>query len=206
MGKRKIIEANEHVFVAGKTGTGKTWLTRKYLAGYENVVLLDTKGTTNWTEAGDDLTTITRLSQIDRVETPKIRYKPTWDEMNEEYYNAFFKWVYQRQNTIVWIDEVMSICPNPHKMPEFYRACLTRGRELGIGCWSLSQCPNSIPQLVMSEATHFIVFDLNLPQDRGKIVDITGMAEFAAKPGKYQFWYHHVETDTVHKAKGVERR
>ena len=41
--KAKIIPANEHVFIAGRTGSGKTFMARKYLANYTNVVAIDTK-------------------------------------------------------------------------------------------------------------------------------------------------------------------
>jgi len=203
----EYIKPSEHVFIAGKTGTGKTWLTRKYLAGYKNVVCLDTKGVTPWPEVKSDVTIITKLSDIDRVETPKIIYRPIANEMNETFYNALFRWVYFRRNTIVWVDEVMSI-GTPYRMPFFYKACLTRGRELGVGVWSLTQRPSGIPTLAMSEATHFMIFDLNMPQDRLKIAEITGMPEFLVKPSarydKYTFWYHNVEKNAVVPAKVVE--
>lgn len=220
----EYIKPSEHVFVAGKTGTGKTWLARKYLTGYKNVVCLDTKGTTIWPElpgtkwndstkqlidGGKEISLIRRLDQIESVDTPKLIYRPDPQEMTEEYYDAFFKWVYYRRHTVVWIDELLSI-GTPYKMPFHYKACLTRGRELNVGVWSLTQRPSGIPTLAMSEATHFIVFDLNMPQDRHKIAEITGMTEFLEKPsteyGKYSFWYHNVEHDSAIPAIAVEKK
>lgn len=206
MPKQKIIRPNEHVFIAGRTGSGKTWAARKYLAGYENVVALDTKGTLTWPEAGEDLTLVTRLNDIPEVETGKIIYRPDWQELEDEYYNRFFRWIYQRRNTIVWIDEVMSICPNPFKIPDYYKACLTRGRELGIGVWSLTQRPSGIPQVIMSEATHYLIFNLTMPQDRVKIVEMTGATEIMEMPGKYVFWYYHVEAEKARLARLVETK
>lgn len=206
----EFIKPNEHVFIAGRTGSGKTWFARKYLAGYENVVCLDTKGTTVWDEVpAEQQTLITRFADIGSVKTPKIIYRPDPEEMNEDFYDAFFKWVYYRRNTIVWIDEVMSIS-TPYNIPFHYKACLTRGRELGIGVWSLTQRPTGIPILTMSEAKHFIIFDLNMPNDRARISDITGMPEFAVAPsvrhGKYTFWYFDVDKQKVIPARLVERR
>lgn len=195
---KKVIKPNEHVFIGGRTGTGKTWLAKKYLTNYEFVVALDTKGmlVQDWTEPGPkELTVVTRLADLEKVKTPKIIYQPTWDEMTFDHYNAFFFWIYQRRNTIVWIDEAMSVCPNPMKIPDGYRACLTRGRQLNIGVWSLSQRPSGLPQVILSEATHFFVFDLSLPQDREKLVEITGaveLYEMPSKHGKYVFWYYKV--------------
>lgn len=222
--KKRIIPVNEHVFIPGRTGSGKTFLAKKYLANYQNVVVLDTKGLVSWPEIPDtewtgeekeilknngkneNLSMVFKLKDLETADTPKIIYRPPWEELEEEYFNAFFQWIYRRKNTIVWVDEVMSVCPNPHKIPEFYKAILTRGRQRKTAVWSLTQRPSGIPQIIMSESTHFFVFDLNLPQDREKLVEVTGAVELYEKPGKYVFWYYHVETEKAYKAKIVERR
>lgn len=224
MSRKTTIPVNEHVFIAGRTGSGKTFLAKKYLANYKNVVVLDTKGLVSWPEIpgtewtgeekeklinngkSKELTMVFNLKNIEDVDTPKIIYRPPWEELNEEYFNAFFQWVYRRKNTIVWVDEVMSICPSPFKIPEYYKAILTRGRQRKTAVWSLTQRPSGIPQLIMSESTHFFIFDLNMPQDRDKLVEVTGAVELYEKPGKYLFWYYHVEQEKAHKAKIVERR
>lgn len=191
-----LIWPNEHVFVAGRTGSGKTYLAKKFLSLYPNVVVLDTKGTLNWDEVlPEEKTIVTSLAKISEAKTNKIIYKPRWQEMTFEVYNRFFKWIYERKNTIVWIDEVMAICPNPFKIPDYYKAILTRGRELNIAAWSLTQRPSGIPQVVISEAVHLFIFDLNLEQDRAKLVEITGYNEFLQRPGKYHFWYADIRKE-----------
>jgi len=216
---------NQHVFVAGRTGSGKTYLARKYLAGFKNVVVLDTKGTTVWPEiagtrweekdetrkgklyeAGKLFTLVTRLKDLALVKTPYIMYRPVWEEMNQEYYNAFFEWCYKRRNCVVWVDEAMSVSPNPFRIPDFYKAILTRGRELNVAVWSLSQRPAGIAQVIISEATHVFAFDLNMDQDRDKLANVTGTEEFLEKPGKYNFWYFFVESDRAVLARLTERR
>lgn len=206
-----IIKPTEHVFIAGRTGSGKTFLARKYLNRYKNVVALDTKGTLQWPEVPDEeLTLVSRLADLGGAKTPKIIYRPSWEEMEVDFYNEFFRWCYMRGNTIVWIDEAMSVCPNPHKIPDYYKAVLTRGRELQVAAWSLSQRPSGIPQVIMSEATHFFVFDLNMPQDREKLVEVTGAMELMKKPstqyGEYAFWYYNVNRDRAVPARLVERK
>ncbi len=191
-----LIKANEHVFVAGRTGSGKTFLAKKFLAQYPNVVVLDTKGMLDWNELlPEEKTIVTSLAKIGEAKTDKIIYKPRWQEMDFEVYNRFFKWVYQRKNTIVWVDEVMAVCPNPFKIPDFYKAILTRGRELNIAVWSLTQRPSGIPQIVISEATHLFIFDLNMEQDRNKLTEITGYDEFETRPGKFHFWYADIREE-----------
>lgn len=194
--KQNIIKRSEHVFVAGRTGSGKTYLAKKYLANYDHVAVLDTKGTFTWDEVDPkELQVVTSISELGGANKSKIIYRPTWEELEIEYYDAFFKWAYMRRNTIVLVDEAMSVCPSPFKIPDYYKAILTRGRELNVSVWSLTQRPSGIPQVIMSEATHFFIFDLNLAKDREKIVHITGHEEFLERPGRYIFWYWRADTD-----------
>lgn len=209
---RPIILDSEHVFVAGRTGSGKTVCARQYLSGFPYVVALDIKGKLIWPEVPEDeQTLVTHLRDLPQVETPKIIYRPSHDELNPEYYNEFFRWCYNRGNCVVWIDEVMGVCKNAFDIPEYYRAILTRGRELHVAAWSLSQRPSMIPQVIISEATHLFVYDLNLPQDRQKMVEVTGATELYQRPNiaarrKYTFWYYHVEAEHARLARLTERR
>lgn len=204
MSRKKGIEIkpSEHVFVCGRTGSGKTVLARVYLAGMDHVVCLDTKGTLKWPEVPkNDLALVTRMEDLPKVTEPKIIYRPRFEELIPEYYEQFFKWVYLRGNNICWVDEAFSVSPNPYKLPTYYRAIMTRGRELNVGCWSLTQRPSGIAQVIVSENIHYFTFDMNLIQDRKKLVDITGQEEMIQRPGKYNFWYYHVDNDTTRKAK-----
>lgn len=215
--KNPIIKPSEHVFIAGATGTGKTYLARKYLAQYEYVVAIDTKGMLQWPEVPkDEKIVVTKLTDLDKAgeKYSKIIYRPRFEELNFEYYNSFFRWVYERKNTICWVDEVMSICPNPHKIPDYYKAILTRGRERKTAAWSLTQRPSGIPAVIMSESTHLFIFRLNLPADRDKLSYITGSEKLEERPDllpgggkdKYAFWYWQPENDEPIRAKLIEKR
>lgn len=185
-----IIKPNEHVGIFGKTGSGKTWAARKYLSAYPYVVVLDPKRKFVWPEVPQNTVTLaSSLNDLKGINTPRIIYRPPHDEMNNDDYNRFFDWIYQRQNCIVYIDEVYLVCPNPHTMPEMYGACIVEGRELNIGVWSGSQRPVNIPSFIISEATHLYCFDLNLKKDRERIADVSGYDEFKERPGYRNFWY-----------------
>ncbi|MNW22329.1 hypothetical protein D3C71_2237420 [compost metagenome] len=43
--------------------------------------------------------------------------------------------------------------------------------------------------MIVSQATHFFVFNLALPADRKKMVDVSGASEFFDRPGGHDFWY-----------------
>ena len=211
------IYTDEHVFIAGRTGTGKTWLAKNFLKGYKNVVVLDTKGLFSWTEIPgtkwhgrsgnkvinhilDDgakiLTLTNKLEKLPHIKTPKIIYRPGFEEMTLEHFNEFYRWCYFRGNTIVYTDELFSICKNPLTYPEYLKGIMTRGRELNVAHWGATQRPSGIPVVTISEATHFFIFDLNNPDDRIKVATITGCPEFKIKPSevkdKHSFWYYNV--------------
>lgn len=206
------IATDEHVFIPGMTGSGKSVLAEIYLAGFDYVVKLDTKGETSerqkngkpiWRglKEGRDFTVVRHLAELDNVETDKIIYEPVFEESELDYYNELMKWVYRRENTTLWIDELMEVAPGPMKYPPYLKALYTRGRSKDVGVWALTQRPSDIPTIAMANSTHFFVFNLNLPQDREKMVKVTGMTEFYELPGKHNFWYYKMGDDWPVRAK-----
>lgn len=206
------IKPNESVFIPGRTGSGKTFLAKTYLANYPAVIALDTKEDLNFdTVPPQERQVITRLEDLPYAASQtrcKVIYRPELAEMKWEYFEEFFKYCYLRKNCIVWIDEVMSICPNPYKIPEYYKGILTRGRSRNTACWSLSQRPAGIPVVIMSESKHFFVFDMNMSQDRDRVAEVTGCPELRIKPdqyareslklkGEHYFWYYYVTWDAA---------
>jgi len=182
------IKQGEHVFVAGRTGSGKTFMVKKYLENSKlPVYVLDIKKTLKWVKGTDVLYT-EKLSEALASKRRKIIYQPRWEEMEEEYYDEFFKNVYEKGDRTLWIDELMGV-GTAVRFPKYYKACLTRGRELGISVWSCTQRPATIPIISMSEATHFFIFNLSMKKDRERIVEIAGHSNFLKTPGKYIFWY-----------------
>ncbi|HBH1802303.1 TPA: hypothetical protein KRM58_003523 [Clostridioides difficile] len=205
------INTDEHVFIAGMTGSGKSYLAENYLASYKNVVKLDTKdevterrkqGKPLWGSLVEnkDFTVVTTLTEIETVTTDKIIYVPNFEEQNLDFYNALMKWVYYRENTILWIDELMSVAESATKYPNYLKALMTRGRSKNVAVWSLTQRPVDIPTICTANSTHFFVFDLMLEQDRYKMMQVTGMPEMKDRPGKYLFWYFKNGNDKCIKA------
>jgi hypothetical protein len=197
------ITRNESVFICGGTGSGKSILTEIYLAGqnFPYVVKIDTKGEFFERQAagepawrglveGEDYEVVFKLKDLQQATKPKIIYVPDYDEQEYEYYDAFFKWVYERQNTTVWIDELMSIVENAHKIPKFLKAIYTRGRSRQTTCWACSQRCNEIPNIILANTQVFFVFTMNLEADRKKLVMMTDQKEFMHKPQKFYFWFY----------------
>ena len=205
--KQNQIEYGEHVFIAGQTGTGKSYLAEYLLQGYQYVIMLDTKdqaserkkkGKNVWgyLKEGKDYTIIQHLSEINNVQTDKIVYVPSFDEQDKEHYDSLFRYVYERENTILWIDVLMSVCDSSRTYPLFLKALYTRGRSKNVSVVALTQRPVDIPQIATANSTHFYTFTLRNDVDREKMSAVTGCPELKITPSmvppksQYNFWYY----------------
>jgi DNA helicase HerA-like ATPase len=193
------ILAGQHTFIAGKTGSGKTVLEKVYISGFDNAIILDTKGLFNWIDIIPDAPIFTHIEDLFSFKEGKAIYRPSIEELNNEFYDLFFKWIYYRRNTAVAIDEVMSLYESANSTLFWHKALMTRGRELNITVFNCTQRPKTIPLNLLSESTHFFIFDLNLEADRKRIMEIVPFEEINIKPskiaGQHSFWYYNDKLD-----------
>ena len=209
------IKQSEHVFIAGKTGTGKSMLAEIYLAGFPRVVKLDTKneaeerrekGKPLWRglEEWVDFQVCESLEEVKHSEFHHIIYVPRPDEMNMDGYNAFLEWAYQERNITVWIDELMSVCESVQRYPLAIKTICTRGRSRNVSLWACTQRTLDNPTIILANSSHFFIFPLGLDQDRKKVAVITGCPVFMEVPDKYDkhvFWYFRDGTEEPTRAK-----
>lgn len=194
------IPSDKHVLVVGATGTGKSYLAEQYLKGYEYVIKLDTKnetaeryrdGLSPWDglEEGKHFTVVYRFEDLEEVETTKIIYVMPFEEQTKEGFDQFFNWVFKRENTIVWIDELMSV-GTVNSYPISLGRLYQQGRSKGIGIWSCSQRPSGIPSIAPANSNYIFCFNLYLKADRKRMVDATGMDELDTLPEGHNFWFY----------------
>lgn len=177
--------ASSRAVFIGKTGCGKTTLAEKICAQYQHVAVLDSKAELKWNgfQVFDNLSAAKKASG-------KIIWQPNPHEQNEETYDEFFKWIYDRKHTVCYVDEVLAICKNTQNIPFWYRALLTRGRSRGVGCFNATQAPVYVPHWILSQSEHYYIFQMRLETDREKVEKITGISRKDLKSLKgHQFYY-----------------
>lgn len=186
----------------GATGSGKTTLARemlKRIPAYRFVIVYDVKGQMkpgDWAgfkfvKTFDELKKAAELQEKKEFIFPKIVFQPSIyelpDDGNLEPADKFFKFVYFRENTLVYVDEVYGVTTN-RTIPFHFKAILTRGRERGITCFMATQRPAEIPQFILSESEYYFIFKLQMPQDKERLRKIKGIPESAIESlDKYEF-------------------
>lgn len=206
------IQSDERAAIIGKTGCGKTYLATSLLdEAVENgsfVVVLDNKGLFGsekingkwkftWKGAGlvRDFEGLYKAAQM---ELRKIVYRPdpSLESGDENHFfdvmNSFFWWVYQRQNTLLYIDEVASVSRS-HFIPSGLAAIEKRGRELNIGLWKSTQEPVNVHNTLLSQSEHYFVFRTQIQSHRDKMAGFMGDNVRSHIPEKYHFWYYKPE-------------
>jgi hypothetical protein len=192
-------EPNTRTVLVGATGSGKTTVARSLLQFYPYVIVYDVKGQmkpADWqgflfVNTFSDLTKAASKQNNGEFVFKKIVFQPVFTELPDEKNLApadkFFRFIYERLNTVVYVDEVYGVTA-ARMIPQYLKAILTRGRERGITAFLATQRPAEIPQFILSESENFFVFRLQLPQDKERIERIKGIpVELIESLDKYEF-------------------
>jgi hypothetical protein len=187
----KLPSFNNRAVFVGKTGCGKTTLAERICANHDVVVVLDSKAELFW--QGYDV--YADLGKVKSSTNPKVIWQPNPHEQNQETYESFFAWIYDRKNTVCYVDEVLAVCKNSQDIPFSYRAILTRGRSRGIGSFNSTQAPVFVPHWILSQAEYYFVFKMKLEGDREKVEKITGIPRAELNALKNHEFYYADDSD-----------
>jgi hypothetical protein len=198
------IGREQHAFIAGATGSGKSELAQSLLAdpGKLYSVVYDPKHSRTIGE-WQGHRYIYSWQELKTSKEPRIIYRPskeayykngrlTNESEDAECQEEFFQYVFHGKRRRLYVDECSSLLgetrPNYH-----LKMCLTQGRELGISTVCATQRPVSIPVITMSEASKVYIFRLNWPDDQKRIEELTGRritVEEQAELKDFEFLYY----------------
>lgn len=193
-------KATERMLIVGATGTGKTTLARKLLQSYpedekQAVIVIDPKCTY---DPQDERYKLIRNpgALLWHSRTQYIHYRPDEDNQDVKSYDRVYRWIYKRRDILVYTDETY-LTMRHTQSPDWQRAVITCGRELGIGAIFSTQRPSGIDLRIYTESEHKICFYLahdddrkRMAQEMGKMVmtDPVIVAEQDGQPHPHAFW------------------
>jgi hypothetical protein len=188
------IATNERLFIAGKTGSGKTYLMRWLIRSLTRLVVLDGKGSLfNW--GLDDWENTGARARLLSGDPGRLRVPPPHRADATSYFQNIMGLLYEVGNLTIYIDELYAVVdPGSKPTPEF-NALYTRGREFGIGVWSGTQRPVFVPLVAISEAEAFICFRLNLIEDRQRMAGYMTNAVIASIKDPHGFYYMRADEE-----------
>lgn len=187
------LNSSDRVFICGKTGSGKTYLSKHLTGSLKRLVVLDGKGTLDdWR-----LEPWGRQAERDLLNGKPVRIRalPGIDDDYLEYWDKVLGACYMAGDVTVYIDELYSVVPPNQNASNTLWACYTRGREFGLGIWAATQRPVWVPIIALSEAEHYFMFRLNMQVDRHRMAEFMTEEVESIIRDKHGFFYMQAEED-----------
>ncbi len=185
------IGRSQRGLLTGQTGSGKSTLARYLILPQPHLLIVDPKREYKIDRPHKIYDNLEKLS---RSRDDCIIYRPKPEEMEPERYDRLFKWIFERRNTFVYIDELTAVTKSALSYPMWLRAIYVQGRSLGIGILAATQRPTMIPLFCLSEAQSFWSFYLLLQADRRRMAEWMGEIVEGEPSQKYGFYYKNTSS------------
>lgn len=174
------VEPGQRATIVGSTGSGKSFFAIRLLHAQRGTrrLVIDTKGSSSLElpgvrVIGPDIKELDQMGEKRFQDTIFVfRPDPFASEVElEKLVDDIGKFVYFNGNMTLYADELMHYS-TARSYPASLKALATRGRERLAGLWGGSQRPIDIPPFLLSEASHFFIFQLRLNRDRQRISEV----------------------------------
>lgn len=184
------IKPGDRAFIVGTTGSGKTYLASLLLRPRPDVVVIDPKHQFELTGSAHGKAVVTEdFREVVKHQGPgPLIYRPSLAECAQGI-PWFWVWIWFRENTLVYVDEVAAIT-KPVTIPPDFARCIQQGRSRNIGVWCGTQRPARVPIVILSEAEHDFVFRLRNPEDLKRMAEYTDPAVMRDRAKGHEFWYY----------------
>lgn len=169
--KRFEYKKGEHIFLCGKTGTGKSYglikLIQKHIK--DDFIIFDIKQE-DFNKLGCHI--VKNYSQLVKaILSGQSKILVQDDSLNIEKLDKYLKFLYEKcKNFTVIVDELHELC-SKHKIAPFMKKILHIGRSKGKGFVGASQRTADIHNSVMSQTIHKFSFYLGLLSDRKRMIE-----------------------------------
>lgn len=173
------IASNDRIFVAGKTGSGKTEAVRQLVVDpLDRVLFLDIKGREHRNlpyPVVEDLDAVHTALFAEDADRRLDKFVLSPERPTIELFDDVCRLVYERGNFHLVADELKSVY-HGSGLTEHHNLIMTNGRDKGVGMTSTTQRPKRIPIESISEAEHIFGFRLKTKTDRDRMTEVVGEA------------------------------
>ena len=155
-------EKGEHLFICGKTGTGKTYALIKLITKYliDDYIIFDTKGE-DFNNLGCQVVRNYKEFVL-AILQGKSKILVQDSKLDSGNIDKYFKFLFEKcKNFTVIVDELHEYVTK-HKISPYMKKVLHIGRSKGKAFWGASQRTADIHNSVMSQTTHKFSFYLGL--------------------------------------------
>ncbi|MFQ5531333.1 MAG: hypothetical protein ACE5ES_01830 [Candidatus Nanoarchaeia archaeon] len=165
---------SDRIFIAGKSGSGKSYLAKEIFKALNRLVLVDYKHEVIIGGFGIIKSYSEFLDLVQKGHT-KIIMRPsgTHEQINSEL-SKIETYIFNKGNWTIAFDELTKREKNFMDLPPSLDNIVRMGRSRGVGIIVIHQRPSRLELGFMSEAEHFFIFTLNLRVDKDKMRGVIG--------------------------------
>lgn len=201
-----VLEPDHRAFVTGRTGSGKTWLATGWIArgagAWSQGIAVDPKHalTTRELPGWELVVGFTNAIRLWGRAHPRLIVRPVHGDYDRgagyDHLAVSVLLASRCGASAGWYDdEVLNAAP-VGRMQAGLERLVTEGRGRCVPVVTATTRPIGVHNKLLSEASHLVVFNLNLPGDRAKLASFAGeqLLDPRLLVDRHTFAHYHADT------------